>query len=242
MKNMEYQYVENFASSTLFILPSFITSFESEIMVTVIGICGGSGGGKSTLSKAVADELTSDTCCVLIHDSYYKDISHLTLEERAKTNFDHPSSLDTSLLIQHVRDLKQGKKVEVPNYDFSTHMRTNVTTTVQPKPVVIVEGILIFSDPDLVKELDVKVFVDADSDVRLIRRLKRDMKERGRTVEQVIDQYQTTVKPMHEMFVEPSKNVADIVIMSDKCNDPKVSLSVIVNHLKSISNGNRFTK
>lgn len=206
-------------------------------MVTVIGIAGGSGGGKSTLSKAVADELTSDICCVLIHDSYYKDISHLTLEERAKTNFDHPSSLDTSLLIQHVQDLKQGKTVEVPNYDFSTHMRTNVTTTVQPKPIVIVEGILIFSDPDLVKELDVKVFVDADADVRLIRRLKRDMKERGRTVEQVIDQYQTTVKPMHEKFVEPSKSVADIVIMSDKYNDPKVSLAVIVNYLKSISNG-----
>ena len=141
-------------------------------MVTVIGIAGGSGGGKSTLSKAVEDELTNDTCCVLIHDSYYKDISHLTLEERAKTNFDHPSSLDTSLLIQHVQDLKQGKTVEVPNYDFSTHMRTNVTTTVKPKPIVIVEGILIFSDPDLVNELDVKFFVDAESDVRLIRRKK----------------------------------------------------------------------
>lgn len=203
--------------------------------ITVIGIAGGSGGGKTTLAQSVANTLTKDMCVHLVHDNYYKDISHLTLEERAKTNFDHPSSLDTSLLIEQLKELKQGKTVHIPNYDFSTHMRTSVTTAIESRPIVIVEGILIFSDPELVKELDIKVFVDADADVRFIRRLKRDMKERGRTAEQVMEQYMTTVKPMHEKFVEPSKSVADIVVMSDKGSDPNVSLGLIVNYLKSVS-------
>jgi len=199
--------------------------------VIVIGIAGGSGGGKTTLARAV-DTALSDDCCTLIHDNYYKDISHLTLEERAKTNFDHPSSLDTPLLIQHIQHLKSGLPANVPNYDFATHMRTKEISVVQPRRVVIIEGILIFSDPLLVKELDIKVFVDADADVRFIRRLQRDISERGRTAQQVMDQYLETVKPMHDMFVEPSKKVADLVIMSDQGNDPGVALGIIVNHLK----------
>jgi uridine kinase len=139
------------------------------------------------------------------------------------------------LLIQHIQDLKNGNAANVPNYDFSTHMRTKEVTVVEPKRIVLVEGILIFSDPLLVKELDIKVFVDADADVRFIRRLQRDISERGRTAEQVMDQYLETVKPMHKMFVEPSKKVADLVIMSDKGNDPEVALGMIVNHLKVIS-------
>jgi len=139
------------------------------------------------------------------------------------------------LLIQHIQDLKNGDAAKVPNYDFSTHMRTKEVTVLKPKRIVIVEGILIFSDPLLVKELDIKVFVDADADVRFIRRLQRDISERGRTAEQVMDQYLETVKPMHEMFVEPSKKVADLVIMSDQGNDPEVALGMIVNHLKVIS-------
>lgn len=177
----------------------------------------------------------SDHCCTLLHDNYYKDISHLSFEERAKTNFDHPSSLDTQLLIQHIKDLKQGFSVNVPNYDFGTHMRTKKVTNVEPKKIILVEGILIFSDPLLVEEMDVKVFVDADADRRFIRRLQRDISERGRTAEQVIEQYLTTVKPMHEAFVEPSKKVADLVIKSDEGNDPDVSLKIIVNYLKVVA-------
>jgi uridine kinase len=139
------------------------------------------------------------------------------------------------LLIQHIQNLKNGNAANVPNYDFATHMRTKEVSVVQPKLVVIVEGILIFSDPHLVKELDIKVFVDADADVRFIRRLQRDISERGRTAQQVMDQYLQTVKPMHEKFVEPSKKVADLVIMSDQGNDPEVAMGMIVHHLKSIS-------
>jgi uridine kinase len=168
----------------------------------------------------------------LVHDSYYKDISHLSLEERAKTNFDHPDSLDTHLLTQHIQNLKKGLAVEVPHYDFSTHMRTKDTTVLMPKKIVLVEGILIFSEPELVKELDIKVFVDADADVRLIRRLSRDMVERGRTTHQVLDQYSNTVRPMHEAYVNPSKRVADIIVHSHHGDNSDTAMNMIVNHLK----------
>lgn len=159
----------------------------------------------------------------------------MSLEERSKTNFDHPDSLDTPLLVQHIRDLKQGKQVHIPNYDFATHARTKEVTTLQPKRIILVEGILIFSDTDLVNELDVRVFVDADSDIRLARRIARDVAERGRTADQVVEQYLKTVRPMHEQFVEPSKRVADIVVHSHDGVDPSVALSIIVNHLKVVA-------
>jgi len=201
--------------------------------VIVIGVAGGSGAGKTTLARSIHEVFSeSENIAYLIHDNYYKDISHLSLEQRSKTNFDHPDSLDTPLLIQHIRDLKNGKSVNIPNYDFSTHMRTKEVTIQEPKKIVLVEGILIFSDPELVRELDIKVFVDADADIRLARRIARDVSERGRTSEQVVEQYLETVRPMHEEFVEPSKRVADVVVHSHHGVDPGVALSIIVNHLK----------
>ena len=168
-----------------------------------------------------------------MHDDYYRNLSHLPFEERGKQNFDHPDSLDTPLLIQHIKDLKAGKTVQVPQYDFSTHLRKEgQCKTVQPKPIIIVEGILIFSDKELIKELDIKVYVEADSDVRLIRRLARDVKERGRSADDVVRQYSETVRPMHNEFVEPSKRAADIIVHSHHEGNHDVALNMIVNHLK----------
>lgn len=177
----------------------------------------------------------STNVAYLIHDNYYKNLSHCTFEERAKQNFDHPNSLDTHLLVQHIRDLKAGKAVQVPKYDFSTHLRQegdSSTTLIESKPIILVEGILIFSNQELVKELDIKVYVDADSDIRLIRRISRDVKERGRSAMEVMQQYEETVRPMHEEYVEPSKRAADIIVHSHHDGDPDVALNMIVNHLK----------
>lgn len=187
--------------------------------IVVIGIAGGSGAGKTTLAKSVFEKLGSSAhVAYLVHDNYYKDISEKTIEERSKTNFDHPDALDTGMLVQHIRDLKQGKECDVPTYDFSTHSRRSKEDghwiRMTPKKIILVEGILIFSDEDLCKELDVKIFVDAEADIRLLRRMERDTAQRGRTIAQVIQQYITTVRPMHEEFVEPSKRKADIVIHS----------------------------
>uniref|UniRef100_A0A7S2KHB2 Uridine kinase n=1 Tax=Leptocylindrus danicus TaxID=163516 RepID=A0A7S2KHB2_9STRA len=179
----------------------------------IVGIAGGTGAGKTTLARELYAALGKETnVSYIVHDNYYKDISHLSLEERAKTNFDHPDSLDTDLLIQHVKSLKGGENAHIPNYDFSTHMRTKEVTILEAKNIVLIEGILIFSEPKLVELMDLKVFVDTDSDIRLTRRLVRDTSERGRTVEQVIEQYHATVRPMHNQYVQPSKDVADIVI------------------------------
>lgn len=202
------------------------------VPLITVGIAGGTGAGKSTLAKAVFDKIGGDEHVThLIHDSYYKDITHMTIEERAKTNFDHPDSLDTSLLVQHIRDLKRGQTVEGPTYDFATHSRTEVTETKEPKKIILVEGILIFTDSDLVKELDMKVYVEADSDIRLIRRLARDTKERGRTVEDVLEQYHTTVRPMHVAYVEPSKTEADLIVHSTG-HSMEVAIKTITNHLR----------
>jgi uridine kinase len=204
--------------------------------VIVIGVAGGSGAGKTTLARSIHEAFAdSNNIAYLIHDNYYKSQPHLTLEQRSKTNFDHPDSLDTNLLIQHIQDLKRGKTVQIPNYDFGTHLRTKEVTVQPPKRIVLVEGILIFSDPDLVRELDIKVFVDADSDIRLARRIARDVAERSRTSDQVLEQYLETVRPMHEEFVEPSKRVADLVVHSHNDVDPSIALSIIVNHLKVAS-------
>lgn len=168
----------------------------------------------------------------LIHDNYYKHQPHLTLDERTKCNYDHPDSLETALLVKHIRNLKAGHSVRIPEYDFSTHLRKSNSTLKEARRIVIVEGILLFSDKDLLKELDLKVFVDADSDIRLMRRMARDISERGRSSEQVCDQYSTTVRPMHLEFVEPSKRIADIVLCSSGSGDFSVAVTMITNHLK----------
>jgi uridine kinase len=178
----------------------------------VIGIAGGSGSGKTTVAQTILQRVGADRIAFLRHDSYYKELSGLPPAQRDEINFDHPNSLETELLIQHIASLREGKAVEVPIYDFSTDSRTGQTITVRPCRVILVEGILIFTEPELRKMFDVKIFVDTDADLRLIRRLQRDMKERGRTAESVIRQYQLTVRPMHLEFVEPSKRYADVII------------------------------
>ncbi|HXF83950.1 MAG TPA: uridine kinase [Anaerolineales bacterium] len=178
----------------------------------VIGIAGGSGSGKTTVAQTILQRVGADRIAFLQHDSYYKDLSHLPSTQHAEVNFDHPNSLDTDLLIQHIAALREGKPVEVPIYDFTTDRRTDKTYTVHPRRVILVEGILLFVEPALRQMFDVKIYVDTDADLRFIRRLERDIKERGRTTESVIQQYLLTVRPMHLEFVEPSKRYADIII------------------------------
>jgi uridine kinase len=178
----------------------------------VIGVAGGSGSGKTTVVRRIVESIGDDQVSLLEHDRYYRDRSELRLEERAALNYDHPDSLETDLLVRHVNELRAGRPVDVPNYDFARFARESNTTTVPPRRAIIVEGILIFTDPALRSLMDVKVFVDADDDTRFIRRLQRDLTERGRTVQAVIEQYLGSVKPMHLEFVEPSKRYADIII------------------------------
>ena len=182
--------------------------------VLVVGIAGGSGSGKTTLSRALYDSLGASNCAYIMHDSYYKDVSGLTLAERERLNYDHPDQLDTALLVEHVRGLKSRQGVDIPTYDFATHSRTSTVTRLEPRPVVIVEGILIFTDPVLCELLDLKVFVDADCDVRLLRRIERDTAERGRSFQSVVEQYLTTVRPMYHKFVKQSRDNADLVVPS----------------------------
>ncbi len=187
-------------------------SIMSHVDSLVIGIAGGSGSGKTTVAQEILQRVGPERIAFLQHDSYYKDLSGLPPAQKAEVNFDHPNSLETGLLIQHIASLRDGKPVEVPIYDFSTHSRTSQTFTVQPRGVILVEGILIFTEAALRDMFDIKIFVDTDSDIRFIRRLERDLAERGRTTESVIKQYQATVRPMHLEFVEPSKRYADIII------------------------------
>jgi len=192
----------------------------------VIGIAGGSGSGKTTVAQEILQRVGPSQIAFLQHDSYYKDLSGLPPTQRAEVNFDHPNSLETELLIQHIVSLKDGKPVDVPIYDFSTHSRTSQTFTVQPHRVILVEGILIFTEITLRELFDVKIFVDTDSDIRFIRRLDRDISERGRTTESVIKQYQSTVRPMHLEFVEPSKRYADVIIPEGGFNTAALDMVV----------------
>jgi uridine kinase len=178
----------------------------------VIGVAGGSGSGKTTVVRRIVDSIGDGEVTVLEHDRYYRDRNDLRLEERAPLNYDHPDSLETDLLVRHVEELRAGRTMDVPVYDFARHARQPTTETVVPKRAIIVEGILIFTDASLRRLMDVKVFVDTDDDTRFIRRLQRDLAERGRTVVSVIEQYLGTVKPMHLEFVEPSKRYADIIV------------------------------
>ena len=181
-------------------------------MSLIIGICGGTGSGKTTVANRILESVSADEVVFIQQDSYYRNINDLPLDYRNIANFDHPDALDNDLLVNHVRRLKAGEAVELPLYDFKTSTRMNDTRHVDSKPIVIVEGILIFSDPRLLEQMDIKVFVDTPDDVRFIRRLRRDLAERGRTVESVIEQYIATVRPMHMQFVEPSKRHADVII------------------------------
>jgi uridine kinase len=178
----------------------------------VIGIAGGSGSGKTTVAQEILKRVGVTRIAYLQQDSYYKDLTGLDRAQRDQVNFDHPNSLETELMIEHIASLRDLKPIQVPIYDFATDSRTGETFIVEPRNVILVEGILIFVDPDLRKIFDVKIFVDTDSDVRFIRRLTRDITERGRSTESVIYQYQTTVRPMHLEFVEPSKRYADVII------------------------------
>jgi uridine kinase len=192
----------------------------------VIGIAGGSGSGKTTVAQGILQRVGVDRIAFLQHDSYYKDLGGLPPTQRTAINFDHPNSLETELLIKHIASLRDGKPVEVPIYDFSTDSRTSQTFTVQPRNVIIVEGILIFTEAALREMFDVKIFVDTDPDLRFIRRLERDISERGRSTESVIKQYQSTVRPMHLEFVEPSKRYADIIIPEGGFNSAALDMVV----------------
>ncbi len=199
-------------------------------MSVVIGIAGGSGSGKTTVQRQIIDVFGSDRIALLDHDSYYVDLSHLPPEERAGFNFDHPDALETNLMVAHLDRLLAGEPIEKPTYDFTTHSRRTETETVYPHPVVIVEGILVLGEPELRKRMDVKLFVDAPDDVRLIRRIQRDMHERGRDIEAVLQQYQHTVRPMHLEFVEPSKRHADVIIPHGGHN--RVALDMVLAHVQ----------
>lgn len=198
----------------------------------VIGIAGGSGSGKTTVVQAILNRVGADRIAYLQHDSYYKDLAGLPPTLRRDVNFDHPYSLETELLIQHIESLRNLQTVEVPIYDFSTDSRTNQTYTVASRGVIIIEGVLIFVEPELRKLFDVNIFVDADADIRFIRRLRRDIAERGRTAESVIKQYEATVRPMHLEFVEPSKRYADIIIPEGGHN--VAALDMVVARIESL--------
>ena len=178
----------------------------------IIGICGGTGSGKTTIARKIMEAVKQESVILLEQDSYYRNLEDMPLDARRQTNFDHPDSIDSEMLVNHLKRLKDGLFVEMPVYDFKTHTRSRETEHIEPKRVVIVEGILIFAEPRILDLLDVKVFVDTPDDIRFIRRLQRDITERGRTAESVIAQYYATVRPMHFEFVEPSKRRADIII------------------------------
>ncbi|MGO2102998.1 MAG: uridine kinase [Psychroflexus halocasei] len=190
----------------------------------IIGIAGGTGSGKTTVVNQIINQLQHDEVDVISQDSYYQDTSHLTLEERVKINFDHPKSIDFDLLVEHLQILKTGKSIEQPEYSFTEHNRTSNTITTKPRKVMIVEGILIFTHPEIRKMFDIKIFVHADSDERLMRRLKRDIAERGRDLNEVVDRYKTTLKPMHQQFIEPTKEFADIIIPNNRYNTVAIDI------------------
>ena len=202
--------------------------------VVVIGVAGGTGSGKSTLVKRLQEAFKGEDVATICHDFYYKAHPELTYEERTQLNYDHPEAFDTWLMVEHIKALKEGKAVECPTYSFVEHNRAEETLAVAPSKVIIVDGILIFENEELRNIMDIKVYVDTDADVRLARRILRDVRERGRSMESVISQYTTTVKPMHEQFVEPSKRYADVIIPEGGFNS--VAVSMLIQNIRSIIN------
>ncbi|HRJ88795.1 MAG: uridine kinase [Blastocatellia bacterium] len=191
----------------------------------IIGICGGTGSGKTTIARSIVDAVGKTNVVLVEQDSYYRNLADMPLDERHQANFDHPDSIDSDMLVNHLIRLKQGLTVEMPLYDFVTHTRSDKIITIEPKPVVIVEGILIFAESRVLDLLDLRVFVDTPDDVRLIRRLRRDINERGRTFERTLEQYERTIRPMHFEFVEPSKRHADIII--PEAAQPGITVEVL---------------
>jgi len=198
----------------------------------VIGICGGTGSGKTTITDRIIAALSEQSVLVIQQDHYYKDLPHLPLDERARQNFDHPDSMDTPLLVEHVRRLRQGQAVERPVYDFTQHRRLPQTVRLEPRTALILEGILLFESQPLRELMDIKIFVDTDADLRFIRRLERDIRARGRTVDSVVQQYLTTVRPMHMEFIEPSKRYADLIIPEGGYND--VGIDLVIQKIRSL--------
>lgn len=204
----------------------------------IVGIAGGSGAGKTTVARTIAEKFSKENVNYLSQDWYYRDLSHLSPEELERKNLDHPSAFDNELLLLHLKRLKEGQCVEVPGYDFNTHTRKEKTSIMQPKAVLILEGILILAIEKVRSIIDLKVFVDADPDIRLIRRLERDIKERGSSFDETIKRYLTTVKPMHEAFVEPSKMLADIIVPRGGQNEIATDVLADLVHHYAIDQGN----
>jgi uridine kinase len=200
------------------------------MQTTIIGIAGGSGSGKSSFSNRLKEQF-QDNITVIYYDNYYKDNTGIPFEERKKINYDHPDALETSLLVEHLKKLRQGQAIDCPVYDYSVHNRSEKTIHVEPKPVIVVEGILTLYDPSLLEQLDVRIYVEADADERILRRLRRDVKERGRDIDGIIEQYLTTVKPMHARYVEPTRAIADLVINSG-LND--IALDVVSTKIQAL--------
>jgi len=198
----------------------------------VIGMAGGTGSGKTTVAREILKRAGTEMIAFIQHDAYYKDLSDLPLAQRAMQNFDHPDALDNNLLIRHLKELKAGRAIQMPIYDFTTHTRTLETRRVEPHRVIILEGILIFADEALRRLMDVKIFVDTDPDIRFIRRLQRDIAERGRTMDSVIRQYMGTVRPMHQEFVEPSKRYADVIIPEGGFNE--VAMEMVAARIRAL--------
>ena len=201
-------------------------------MSVVIGIAGGSGSGKTTVQRRVMERFGTRRIALLDHDAYYHDLAHLEPEQRARFNFDHPDALETDLLVDHLDRLLGGEAIEKPTYSFETHGRLEETETVEPRPVILVDGILVLAEPALRVRMDVKLYVDAAPDVRLMRRIERDLHERGRSVESVLDQYRRTVRPMHLEFVEPSKRHADVIIPRGGRN--QVAIDMVLSRVQSL--------
>ena len=197
----------------------------------VIGVAGGTGSGKTTVSRRIQEAVSPKQIAYVQHDNYYRDQSHLSFPERVNTNYDHPNSLETSLMVEHLVALKAGQSVAMPRYDFSQHTRSTEVQQVDPAPIILVEGILIFVEKDLRELMDIRIFVDTDADIRFIRRLRRDMGERGRSLDSVVQQYMATVRPMHLEFVEPSKRYADIIV--PRGGDNRVAMETIVARIQT---------
>jgi uridine kinase len=208
-------------------------SFPLEhITPVIIGVAGGTGSGKTTVAHTILEQVGWSRIAFLQHDSYYHDAANLPVDARAKLNFDHPDALETTLLVKHLQLLRSGQAVDIPVYDFRTHTRSTETRRITPEPVILVEGILIFAEPALRALFDVKIFVDTDADIRFIRRLTRDMKDRGRSLDSVVEQYLYTVRPMHMEFVEPSKRYADVIIPEGGRNT--VALDLVVSRIQAL--------
>jgi uridine kinase len=201
-------------------------------MSIVFGVAGGTASGKTTVARAILEAVGTAQIAYLPHDAYYRDMKHLSYEERTKLNYDHPDSLETNLLVQHIKQLRQGQVVHVPVYNFTRHRRTEEVVVVEPSPIILVDGILIFTRRKLRELMDIKVYVDTDADVRFIRRLWRDMEERGRSLSSVVEQYMETVRPMHLKFVEPSKRHADVIIPEGGHNP--VAMAMVVSRLRDL--------